>query len=395
MKNNQNGFAPIVIVLAVVVVLAAGGIGMWYCARTIKPNPAGQANLPPVRVQSISEGATFQEQAAQQSSSPSEVMTNDQNRVVPVASESAAGAGATANDPTNVKKIQDFYAISSHQADVRVKENTDETVGLAYAFPNQYDNGANDYPANLAPGLSCAHIISIPFHSGNQILRVYYGDDARPMADGKSENSTQCYGDESGAELRLIIYDTLSKTSKYIGTTKNAHYTGNSAGLFLPYAITKDDKNIILKSYMADSGAGGADIDYGYAMIAIPTDKIAGERFIDIPESSKIATSSALFYDAFGKVIYVDEGVNTPPNFKPGPSLDSVVAFRNLQTGAIARNLMEEKDTLYEIAGINEKTNTFTFKSTSLIFSSACPREEGNAYCADKEAAKERIGVLP
>lgn len=58
MKTNQKGFAPIIIVLTVIAVLAIGGAGAWYYSQIAKPNlssvvnqefgqlkPTGQTNI--------------------------------------------------------------------------------------------------------------------------------------------------------------------------------------------------------------------------------------------------------------------------------------------------------------------------------------------------------------
>lgn len=208
-------------------------------------------------------------------------------------------------------------------------------------------------------------IVSIPFHNSSKVLQMFN-------------------------DHELVIYDGQNNSSVFLGKIKEVSYTGNSGAIFIPIAITKDDNNIILDAHMGEPGAGGGSVDYGYAIIPI---KPAPNINFLIDNFPSIATRSAYFYDSFGKVVYIDEGANTPHYSMPGPSNSGSIKFRNLITND-PKTILEEEDTSYEIAGLNEKSGTLNFKATKYYFSEKCPREEGAQYCA-QTSITERSLQLP
>jgi|GEM_PF-5325076 len=367
-------------IVAVVAVFVLAPVGLWRYSKKVpsKPvNTAGQniaAPLPPAQNPDDVPGIETSTPAANQNDGAS--------------STAAENSPKLASDPQNIKDIQDSYLNFNYQ---------DRGVALSYQYPNQYDSGENDYPAGLAPEQSCAHTVSIPFRSGSRILRVYDSGGNNPRPEG-GENSSEgsglppCFSDDMcGNELRLVVYDKNTKTSRYIGSLRCVNGS-NWGALFVPRAITNDDKKIILMAYMRSPGAGGGAVDLGYSVMEIPLSPLDHEAFID-PLPAIIATPSAYFYDSSGKVIYIDEGDNAPSYGRPGPLNGSKIMFRNLSDNTV-KTVYAEKDTLYEITGINEKAGQFTFKATRLAFSEACPRQEGNIYCAQKDI-QERTGALP
>jgi hypothetical protein len=235
-------------------------------------------------------------------------------------------------------------------------------------------------------------LFSLPFHNSTKLLQVFLR------------------GGDPITGLLLFVYDTKDKSSVFLGSIRNVSYTGNSGGLFVPIAITKDNNNIILDAEMGSPGAGGGSVDYGYAMIPITP---APEINWVIKDFWFIATHSAHFYDSFSKVVYVDEGEKIPHYSVPGPSNDGAIVFRNLEmesnkdfystafTGykrpgfktpndvmaGGAGKILEEENTSYEIIGLDENNGILSFKATVYIFSDDC----SDQYCAEKSTIERSI----
>lgn len=173
-----------------------------------------------------------------------------------------------------------------------------------------------------------------------------------------------------------------------LGTIEHVSYTGNSAGLFVPFAIAKDNESILLRAHMGGPGAGGSSVDYGYAQVHLKSRMNVTTPITDFPI---VATAQAYFYDTFGKIIFIEEGENTPVTPKPGPGNNSVIMFRNLVTGE-KRVLLDEKDMSYEIVKLDETNNTIQIKATEYHFSNSCLRESDDALsCALKTTTLRSI----
>ena len=199
------------------------------------------------------------------------------------------------------------------------------------------------------------------------------------------------YAKKDSIQLLIFVYDPHNETYFSLGDFTTVSFTGNSGAIYAPYAITKDNANIILDAWMGDPGAGGGNVDYGFAII--PLKPIAQKDRYDEKDFPYIATRSAHFYDSFGKVVYVTEGDNTPHHSIPGPSNNAQIAFRDLTTGQ-TKTLLEEQDTSYEIEKIDEKSGILVMQTTKYKFSSACPRGEDSQDCAKKNTS-ERTITLP
>lgn len=250
-------------------------------------------------------------------------------------------------------------------------------------------------------------IISLPFHNGNKILQVY-GTQASSLYSYICTSGDEPYCIAKGLSvfdttLSLTIYNMEDKSLVFLGDVGMISYTGNSGGLFVPFAITKDNTKIILEANMDDPGAGGGSVDYGYAMISIkpaPSKDWAINDFQPVANLSTVgfpfAGDFVHFYDSYGKVVYIDEG-NKSPHYDPPPyeSNDGAIMFRNLATDEI-KKLLEETDTSYEITELDEKNGVLKFKAIKHIYSKGCDREIPVSYsdCV-KNSMTERTISLP
>ena len=173
----------------------------------------------------------------------------------------------------------------------------------------------------------------------------------------------------------------------------------------MPFAITKDDKNIILEAYMGDPGAGGGSTVYGDVTIPVkpaPSEDWAISEFVPVANWSgrggdiPLAGDSTNFYDSYGKVVYVDEG-SSGPHYDPPPyqSNDGALMFHDLVTGE-TKKLLEEVDTSYEITAVDEKNGILKFKATKYTYPEGCDRETPVLYsdCV-KGSIVERSMPLP
>lgn len=221
---------------------------------------------------------------------------------------------------------------------------------------------------------------TLPFHNSSKVLKV------TPLPKGQD------------AELPSLSLSVVNPdgSSVFVGISGEVSLSGNSGAVFVPFAISKDDKNIILVAHMESPGAGGSSQDYGYIML--PIQPAPNKNYILVERlpankvwtSIHIATRSAHFYDSFGKVVYVDEGDNTPHYDMPGPSNNATLMFRNFVTGD-NKKILAEKDTSYEIVSLDEKSQSLEIKATHYTFSAKCLREQSGLYCADKTVTDQTI----
>ncbi len=221
-----------------------------------------------------------------------------------------------------------------------------------YSYPNNYDNGANDYSKDLAPQPYFKHLLSIPFNSSNSILRVY-------MSNGNA------------GFVRLIKYSASDGSSKLIGDV-SSQVGGNWGGIYVPMAISKDDSHVLFNAQMGSPGAGGGSTTLGYASLSLTFIKYDNCGYLN-PE--KIA-NQAYFYDNFSKVLFYAEAGNVPPSEKPGPNYNSSLRFRNIVT-AETKTLLQESNTIYQIINIDEKSGIVNFKS--------CPWQEHRFECLNSD----------
>lgn len=251
---------------------------------------------------------------------------------------------------------------------------------FSYFFPNHFDQGNNDTPSFLPK--NHAHIFSLPFLNTNKVLRVYFS----PLVPIKDYFPS--YNNESIVELikreqfdageykaYLFVFNPQGNLSTYLGVIQPESQDGNSGALYVPYAIRGDNKAIILDAWMGSPGAGGGSTNYGYALMPI---RIASKSSVVNNYILRgIATSNAVFYDHFSKVIYIDEGGKTPPCGKPGPTNDAIIYYRNLLHPSKKRILADKPNTVYSNIKVDEVNKTISFVATSYfnLPYDTCPKD--------------------
>jgi hypothetical protein len=247
-----------------------------------------------------------------------------------------------------------------------------------YFFPNEYDQGGNEDATDAPPPYQ--HLLSIPFHNAKSVLRVY----ANVICPVTLNQSGDCLGDD----LVIVKYDPVAKISMKIATIASFH-GGNYGGIFVPLALTKDDKNIVLKAWMGSPGAGGGAVDLGYSKILLTAkaETFAGET---LPH---LASAAAVFYDSYGKVVSLEESNRTFDWSQPGrnPNQGAVI-YRDLVSGE-AKTLADGADTSYEIRGFDEQERVLSLQLIRYSFDAECPRADKTLNCANRTATNIAIRV--
>src|SRR5215472_13183403 len=194
-----------------------------------------------------------------------------------------------------------------------------------------------------------------------------------------------CPDKQSCSEL-LILEDAAKPQARVLGKLEEESRTGNSSGIFVPVAFTKNGRNIILKAWMGSPGAGGGMVNYGYEIM--PRDGGTSQR-------SALAPNGAVFYSDFGMVAYTKDSKKLPAFTQPGPeSNDGLLVVKDLAT-MTERPVLEEPDTTFTILRADEKNRVLTIRATQHAFSSSCPRDQDDSLLCSKKTSRERQIPLP
>ncbi|HOP07324.1 MAG TPA: hypothetical protein PLF13_08545 [candidate division Zixibacteria bacterium] len=258
-----------------------------------------------------------------------------------------------------------------------------------YMFPNEYDSGIDDSSEYIP--VSYFHLLSIPFHDSDRILRVYC---EQPCFVDSFIGYWYGYGVQfidrcRNHEIRITVYDPSTRESTYLGIVHEQHGS-NHGGIFMPIALTKDDRNVVFRAWMGSPAAGGGSRDYGYAMAPVIAVTDDSSRLA----LTVLAPRGALFYDNFGKVVYLDNSDNMPSYIQPGPSHNSGALFsRDLVTGTKSK-LLEEENTTYELKGIDTVERTIDLVAIHYVFNDKCPKNEDGYFCAER-SRETRTVPLP
>ncbi|MDD4409568.1 MAG: hypothetical protein PHW52_02830 [Candidatus Pacebacteria bacterium] len=203
---------------------------------------------------------------------------------------------------------------------------------------------------------------TILFNTSKDELRVYSkcaNQEDEPCEDG----------------IILTRYNPSSGLNNIMGAVKFVSKTGNSGGLYYPIAITKDDRKIVFDAEMGSPGAGGSEIDYGFGIA-----DISNGRADFIISVEQIATYGAIFFDGYSKVVYVDEGKNTPVFMKPGPINNGKIVSGDLINGT-EKVVLSESYTSYDMD--NVKGNVLAFKATKYVVPKDCSAVNGDGEWID------------
>lgn len=247
-----------------------------------------------------------------------------------------------------------------------------------YFSPNEYDQGVDEDTSLFPAGYK--RILSIPFHRGGEVLRVYSAVTCslalRPGAD--------CISDD----VIVVRFNPQAKSSQRIATI-NAFHGANYGGVYVPLALTADDKNIILRAWMSSPGAGGSSIDLGYSKIPTMTDS-ASYATESLP---RLASALAIFYDSYDKVVSLEESSKAFDWSQPGRNPNQgIIAYRNLVSGE-TKELADGTDMTYEIRSFSETDRTLAIQQIRYEFGVDCPRTEKMLDCAKPSATNYVIRV--
>jgi len=219
----------------------------------------------------------------------------------------------------------------------------------------------------------------IATHACDAVLRVFLGC-ADATADGASCLSWR---------ERLVLEPVGTGAAQILGDLDPVSRGGNSGGLFVPFAFSRDDRWLLLRAWMFPPGAGGGAVDYGVGVIARSTRR--GSSPVDV-EPFPVRDPS--FYADFGCAIGLGASDQTPSYSQPGfPSNNggalAVVDLATLQT----RTLLEERNTTYAVKGLDEKAGTLDVEVTRHRFGKDCPREEGALGCSATSTSRRTLAL--
>jgi hypothetical protein len=173
--------------------------------------------------------------------------------------------------------------------------------------------------------------------------------------------------------LVLIKYNSKDKSNTMIGRI-DWLFGASSGGLFIPVAITKDDKKLILSAKMGSPGAGGGGVDYGFALVYIP-DGESNKLLIESKDNyNYIGPQSAIFYDYSSKIVYVGESKNSPQFSSGGPSNNGKIVCVDLIKNE-STILLEENYTSYRIIKLDEKNDILEIEATKYTIPEGCDPE--------------------
>ncbi|MDQ7815118.1 MAG: hypothetical protein RDU25_04925 [Patescibacteria group bacterium] len=276
-----------------------------------------------------------------------------------------------------LKSAQDLQnqVLQQLSADWKNDAELSNAVGVIldekYLFPNEFDIGEKNFPPTNG-----FHYYSLQSNKGDKILRAYLtcteaiaGTDA-PVC-GKWEEEFRVYDAKTYALESFLVLQEV--------------HGANSGYLSMPLAWSKNDQLIILKDLMLSPGAGGGSATPAYWTVDISKGSEQKPVFL--------ATDSALFYDAFSKVIYLDQGDKSVRYIQPGPRNNSKIIYKNI-LGGQTKVLHEDPDTEYKLEVLNEDDGVLTYTATKFTFDDECQRADGNQDCAEKATTRGEI-TLP
>ncbi len=247
-----------------------------------------------------------------------------------------------------------------------------------YFSPNAYDQGADEDISLFPAGYK--RLLSIPFHGNKRVLRVY----AAVNCSLSIKVSADCISNE----VIVVMFDPEARVSRKVATIIGFQ-AANYGGIYVPLALSADDKTIILRAWMGSPGAGGSQVDLGYAAISALTTN-ASYHTEDLPA---LCSHLAVFYDSYGKIISLEESEKLFDWQQPGrrPNQGAIV-FRDMTSGE-TKILADGEDTSYEIRYFDEASRSLGIQRIRYGFGPDCPRAEKSLDCAAITATNLAIRV--
>ncbi len=221
---------------------------------------------------------------------------------------------------------------------------------------------------------------AIATHACDAVLRVFLG-------------CTEATGDGTSCltwRERLVLEPVATGTAGIVGDVDPVR-GGNSGGLFVPFAFTRDDRWLLLRAWMFSPGAGGGAVDYGVGVIARSTRR--GASPIDV---EPYPVRDLVFYADYGCAVGLGASDETPTYTQPGFPSNNGGALVAVDLATLKpRTLLEERDTTYAVKALDEKAGTLELEVTRHTFGKDCPREEGALGCSAASSSRRVIALPP
>jgi hypothetical protein len=221
---------------------------------------------------------------------------------------------------------------------------------------------------------------AIATHACDAVLRVFLG-------------CTEATGDGTSClnwRERLVLEPVGTGAAQIIGNLDPVR-GGNSSGLFVPFAFSRDDRWILARAWMFSPGAGGGAVDYGVGVVAPSVrrgDSPVGVQPFPVRDPS--------FYAGFGCAIGLGASDKTPTYSQPGFPSNNGGALVAVDLVALhPRTLVEERDTTYAVKRLDEKAGILDVEVTRHSFGKDCPREEGALGCSAASSSRRTLALPP
>jgi hypothetical protein len=302
---------------------------------------------------------------------PSQTSAAAPNAAPRQAVEDAPADAATAQSPTLLRLSQTWTG------DPELSLSSQKPIGDETRCPGaQHDMRAANralVPPTFVP------FERIATHACDAVLRVFLG-------------CTEATGDGTSClswRERLVLEPVATGAAQVLGDVDAVH-GGNSGGLFVPFAFTRDDRWLLLRAWMFSPGAGGGAVDYGVGVIARSR---RGESPIDV---QPLPARDPSFYADYGCAIGLVASDLTPTYSQPGFPSNNGGALVAVDLATLQpRTLLQERDTTYAVRRLDEKAGTLDVEVTGHTFGKDCPREEGALGCSSASTSRRTVPLPP
>jgi hypothetical protein len=295
----------------------------------------------------------------------------------------------TASAPTEARNdagTAPVAAASTAPSLLRLSQNWARDPDLTLSGNHPTDDVARCPRVPREPSVSDAALVPPPYvrvvgiatHSCDAVLWVFLAC-AEATPDGEA-----C----SGWRERPVLEPAAGGAGRIVADLEPV-IGGNSGGLFVPFAFTRDDRWILLRAWMFSPGAGGGAVDYGVGVIARTARQ---ERSPTVVQP--LPARDLSFYDGFGCAIGLAASDQTPTYTQPGFPANNGGALVVIDLATLTpRTLLEERDTTYAVTRVDEKARTVEVEVAKHTFGKDCPREEGALSCSASSGARRRIAL--
>lgn len=287
--------------------------------------------------------------------------------------QDASAASATASDASAAPSLLELSRNWAKDSDLSGLHPVSDVARCPSA---QHEPGAANAALVPPPFVPLAAIAT---HACDAVLWVYLG------CTQATEDGAAC---QSWKE-RLVLEPVPSAAAAIVADLEPVH-GGNSGGLFVPFAFSRDDQRVLLRAFMFSPGAGGGAVDYGVGTLARTARQGASPTSV-----SPFPARDLSFYDDDGCAIGLAASDLTPTYAQPGFPADNGGALVDVDLATLkSRVLAKERDTTYAVKRLDEKARSIEVEVTKHTFGKDCPREEGALGCS-KGTKTSRTIPLP